>query len=71
MENVIGLPKNERPKCKLIGTDGNAFSIIGNVNCALKRAGFLEKVKEFEENAFNSESYDALLALCMKYVDVH
>ena len=61
-----------KPRCKLVlvGTDGNAFAIIGNVSKALKRAGYPEKAKEFQTKAFQSDSYDALLTLCCDYVDV-
>jgi hypothetical protein len=61
----------EKPVCKLIGTDGNVFSIIGLVVSALKNAGFSERADEFREKAFNAESYDKVLQLCMEYVDVH
>lgn len=29
----------DKPKCKLIGGDGNVFAVIGAVSKALKRAG--------------------------------
>lgn len=58
------------PKCKLVGTDGNVFAIIGNVAKTLERAGLREKAMEFKKRAFASGSYDAVLRLCMEYVDV-
>lgn len=62
--------KEKKPKVKLIGQDGNVFAIIGRVSAALKKAGFPEKAKEFADAAFKADSYDAVLRLCMKYVDV-
>lgn len=59
-----------KPVCKLIGEDGNAFSVIGNVSRCLKRNGLHEQAKEFTEKAFKSESYDALLGLVFEYVEV-
>lgn len=60
----------DKPVCKLVGTDGNVFSIIGAVSKTLKRAGQPEKAKEFQNKAFSSGSYDAVLQLCMEYVEV-
>ena len=64
------MPTTMKPICKLVGTDGNAFSIIGRVSRALKDAGLRDRAKEFTDKAFKSGSYDALLALCLNYVDV-
>lgn len=60
----------KKPKCRLTGTDGNVFAIIGKVSSTLKQAGFKEKAKEFTEQAFKAGSYDEVLQLCFKYVDV-
>ena len=59
-----------KPKCKLIGKDGNVFNIIGLVSKALKKEGMTKEASEFTAKAFNSESYDAVLCLAMEYVDV-
>lgn len=59
-----------KPRCKLSGIDGNAFSIIGHVSKTIRRAGYPEKAKEFSSKAFNAESYDALLQLAMTFVEV-
>ena len=59
-----------KPKCKLVGTDGNVFSIIGHVRKALKESGQPEKAKEFCEKAFQQHSYDNVLRLCSDYVEV-
>jgi len=65
------------PKCKypdievqLVGNDGNAFSIIGAVSKALKRANVpIEEVKLFQEEAMSGD-YDNVLRTCMNWVDV-
>jgi len=59
-----------KPACKLVGTDGNVFSIIGRVKQALKKAGQDDRASEFVKRAFAARSYDEVLALCMDYVDV-
>lgn len=57
-------------KVKLVGTDGNAFSILGNVQRAMRRAGLTtEQIAEFNREAMKGD-YNNLLATCMRYVDV-
>lgn len=58
------------PKCKLVGTDGNVFSIIGRVSAALREAGLPDKATEFRVKAMQQKSYGAVLALCSEYVEV-
>ena len=55
---------------RLVGEDGNVFSVIARVSKALKRAGMPEKAEEFRAKAMKAESYDAVLRLCMDYVEV-
>ncbi len=59
-----------KPPCRLIGTDGNAFSVIGRVRRALVADGQEDRAREFVEKAFRSGSYDAVLQLCLEYVEV-
>lgn len=59
-----------KPECKLIGTDGNVFSIIGKVKSALRSAGLKDQAEDFMGKAFASESYEAVLQLAMKYVEI-
>jgi len=60
----------DKPKCKLIGEDGNVFNLVSIVNSALKKADMKEKAKEFTTKAFNCKSYDEVLQLIHEYVDV-
>ena len=59
-----------KPPCKLTGTDGNVFAIIGRVREALRAAGQTGKAVEFTSLAFAAGSYDAVLRLCFEYVEV-
>jgi len=55
---------------KLVGTDGNAFAIIGNVSKALRRGGAsMDDVKEFQDEA-TSGDYNNVLQTAMKWVEV-
>ena len=58
-----------KPIVKLVGTDGNAFAILGKVSKALKRAGLEKEAKEFMKEA-TSGDYNHLLQTAMKYVEV-
>jgi len=55
---------------KLVGEDGNAFSILGRVQGAMRRAKVpKDEIKAFQKEA-TSGDYDHLLATVMKWVDV-
>lgn len=64
-----GIPEHLRPECQLIGTDGNAFALIGTVSRCLKRAGFPEKAHEFLHRAMQGD-YDHVLQTIMDYVEI-
>lgn len=55
---------------QLSGEDGNAHNVIGLVARALRGAGYREAATEFTRNAYGSGSYDELLQLAMRTVDV-
>lgn len=55
-------------KVKLVGEDGNAFSIIGRVLKALKRSDQPEAAAEYLERA-RSGDYDNLLRVTLEYID--
>jgi len=58
-----------RPKVRLVGTDGNAFAILGKVSKALQAAGLNDEAKAFMTEAMSGD-YDNLLRTAMKYCDV-
>lgn len=57
-------------KVKLTGIDGNVFNIIGTVSKELKKAGFHELAKEYQDACFKAQSYDEALQITMSVVDV-
>lgn len=58
-------------KVQLVGNDGNAYAILGNVRANLRRAGVSEvEIKEFMEEAM-SGNYNHLLNTCSSWVDVY
>lgn len=60
-----------KPKLKLTGLYGNAFSIIGRALKAAKASGSFsnDDIEKFKKEA-KSGDYDNLLQTCMEYFDV-
>ena len=62
-------PKYPQVKVKLVGEDGNAFSIMGRVAQAARRAGLSkEEIAAYRVEAM-SGNYDNLLHVTMKWFD--
>ena len=60
-----------KPKCRLIGEDGNIFNLMGIVSRTLKEAGEPEKAEEMIRRiTSDAKSYDEALAMLMEYVDI-
>jgi hypothetical protein len=55
---------------ELIGQDGNVFGIIGRVRRAIVAAEGNAAALEFTNAAFASDSYDEVLRLVMRTVNV-
>ncbi|MFJ2278848.1 hypothetical protein ACIOEZ_32390 [Streptomyces sp. NPDC087866] len=63
-------PQYPDVEVRLTGEDGNVYSVIGRVQQALRRAGHREAATEFTQTARSSGSYDEVLQLAMRTVDV-
>ena len=61
----------QKPKCKLIGKDGNVFNLIGLASKALKKAGLSSQATEMTQKCFSAGSYDAALGIIADYVDIY
>jgi hypothetical protein len=62
--DLSALPK---PVVELVGCDANAFSILGRVQPALRRAGWTdEQIDQFQSEA-TSGDYHHLVGTCLKY----
>jgi hypothetical protein len=57
-------------RVQLTGRSGNAMATIGAVATALRREVSNEAAEQWANEAMDSESYDALLALAMRTVNV-
>lgn len=59
-----------KPKCKLVGNDGNIFNLMGIATKTLKEEGLREKSDEMVKRIMNSKSYDEALKIITEYVEV-
>lgn len=67
---VANLCAESKPKLKLVGEDGNAFSIIGRAIDAARKAGWdQEKIGKFREDCMAGD-YSHLLSMCADYFDM-
>lgn len=64
------IPEITKPRCKLIGEDGNIFNLIGIASRTLRRAGLADKATEMQKRVTSSGSYSEALAIIMEYVEV-
>ncbi len=62
--------ENKKPKCKLIGTDGSVFALLGKASRALKDAGLKEQATKMANEVMAAGSYDEALQIMMRYVEV-
>lgn len=70
MEPLESQVKVMKPKCKLIGEDGNIFNLMSIASKTLKETGMEEEAKEIIERIINSRSYIEALAIISEYVEV-
>lgn len=59
----------EKPKLKLLGHNGNVFSILGDASRLLKQNGQPEAAKEMFDRVTSSKSYEQALAIISEYVE--
>ena len=64
------MEETKKPRCKLTGTDGNVFSLIGKVKTILIKAKQGDKAKEMTNRVFAAKSYGESLGIMSEYVDI-
>ena len=52
---------SKKPKCPLIGQDGNIFNLMGIASKTLKRNGMYDEAKEMCSRITSSGSYNAVI----------
>ena len=68
MEKTIKTPN--RPKVKLVGTDGNAFELLGRCQQAARKAKWDKEVTAAVLDEAMAGDYDHLLATLVTYFEV-
>lgn len=57
-------------RVQLVGQDGNVFAIIGRVSGALKRAKLHDAARDYCRECMAAHSYDQVLQITIRYVEV-
>jgi hypothetical protein len=80
LKTPVKAPAKRKPKSakvlfpdvcvQLVGKDGNAVAIMGEVSRALRRAGHVDGVDPFMAKALWASSYDEFLQIVMATVKV-
>jgi len=74
-EGLLGLtdsllsPRENKPKLKMVGEDGNAFFIIGRAQRAWKKAGLPQDEWEQIRDKMTGGDYNDLIRTAMTYFD--
>ena len=61
---------SKKPKCPLIGQDGNIFNLMGIASKTLKRNGMYDEAKEMCSRITSSGSYYEALNVIGEYVEI-
>lgn len=61
----------DRPKCKLIGEDGNIFNLMAIANRTLRRNGYADQGEEMIARIEACGSYREALGIIQEYVEVY
>ena len=59
-----------KPKCALIGKDGNIFNLMGIASRTLRNTNMKEEAKEMVIRIEESKSYDEALMIISEYVEI-
>lgn len=60
-----------KPKCKLIGQNGNIFNLLAIASKCLKKNGMEGRAAEMTHKVFNAKSYEEALSIIGEYVDIY
>lgn len=60
-----------KPKCKLIGKDGNIFNLIAIASRVLRQNDMSEQAQEMQHRIFACGSYEEALSIICEYVEVY
>ncbi len=61
---------NEKPKCPLIGANGNIYNLAGLATLTLRDNGMDTQAKEMQDRIFASHSYEEALTVIGEYTEI-
>lgn len=61
---------SEKPKCPLIGANGNIYNLAGLATITLKENNMSEQTEEMQKRIFSSRSYYEALNVIGEYVEI-
>ena len=61
---------NDKPRCPLIGADGNIFNLLGMASRTLRENGLKEQAQEMKSRVTASGSYSEALNILGEYVEI-
>ena len=61
---------SNKPKCPLIGQNGNIFNLMGIASKTLKKNDMADEAKEMCSRITSSGSYDEALSIIDEYVEI-
>lgn len=64
------MEEKKKPKCKLIGENGNIFNLWGIASRTLKRNGLKDECEEMGKRIQSSHSYEEALEIIGEYVEI-
>lgn len=60
---------SEKPKCPIIGANGNIFNLLGIAIHTLKKAGLKVEAEEMSKRVYESKNYYEALSILGDYID--
>lgn len=63
------MAERNRPKCPIIGANGNIFNILGIASGTLRRNEMAAEASEMYSRVTSSGSYEEALGIIMEYVE--
>lgn len=58
-----------KPKCPIIGADGNIYNVMGIAAKTLRQSGMREQAEEMQSRVTESGNYHEALGIIMEYVE--
>ena len=70
IKNIEANEEKKRPKCTLIGHNGNIFNLMGIASRTLRKNNMEEEAKEMVIRIEETKSYDEALMIISEYVEI-